>query len=93
MYLDTAYFAENWKYCNKIIFKYVNSTVNPVLKFFFFNKVFVGPVNNACDSLENQKNTSLPTQDPQCTSSKKKKKKPKMQMLAFISCIQMVPSL
>ena len=57
------------------MFKYVNSTVNPVLKFFFFNKVFVGPVNNACDSLENQKNTSLPTQDPQCTSSKKKKKK------------------
>ena len=51
--------------------------MNPVLKFFFFNKVFVGPVNNACDSLENQKNTSLPTQDPQRMSSKKKKKNPK----------------
>ena len=58
------------------MFKYVNSTVNPVLKFFFFlNKVFVGPVNSARDPLEKQKNTSLPTQDPQCTSSKKKKKK------------------
>ena len=30
--LDTAYFAktENWKYCNKIIFKYVNSAVRPI---------------------------------------------------------------
>ena len=28
--LNTAYFAENWKYCSKIIFKYVNSTVEPI---------------------------------------------------------------
>ena len=30
--LDKTYFAEieNWKYCNKIIFKYVNSTVGPI---------------------------------------------------------------
>ena len=28
--LDTAYFAENWKHCNKIIFKYVNSIVRPI---------------------------------------------------------------
>ena len=31
--LDTAYFAENWKYYSKIIFKYVNSAVRPI-----FNK-------------------------------------------------------
>ena len=31
-YLDKTYFAEteNWKYCSKIIFKYVNSTVGPI---------------------------------------------------------------
>ena len=28
--LDTTYFAENWKYYSKIIFKYVNSIVDPV---------------------------------------------------------------
>ena len=30
--LDITYFAEteNWKHCNKIIFKYVNSTVGPI---------------------------------------------------------------
>ena len=26
--------TENWKYCSKIIFKYVNSTVRPILIFF-----------------------------------------------------------
>ena len=29
--LDTTYFAENWKYCSKIIFKCVNSIVGPIL--------------------------------------------------------------
>ena len=28
--LDTAYFAENWKHCNKIIFKYVNNIMRPI---------------------------------------------------------------
>ena len=28
--LDTAYFCWNWKYCNEIIFKYVNSAVEPI---------------------------------------------------------------
>ena len=28
--LNTAYFAENWKYCSKIIFKCVNNTVEPI---------------------------------------------------------------
>ena len=27
LHLDTAYFAENWKYCSKIIFKFVNSAM------------------------------------------------------------------
>ena len=32
VHLDRTYFAEteNWKYCSKIIFKYVNSTVRPI---------------------------------------------------------------
>ena len=34
--LDTAYFTKNWKHCSKIIFKYVNSAVEPI-----FNKNFV----------------------------------------------------
>ena len=34
--LDTTYFAENWKYCNKIIFKCVNSNVRPIFILFFF---------------------------------------------------------
>ena len=31
-YLDITYFTEtkNWKHCNKIIFKYVNNTVEPI---------------------------------------------------------------
>ena len=45
--LDTAYFAENWKHCSKIIFKYVNSTVELIFNIFFLNKVIVGPVNSA----------------------------------------------
>ena len=36
VYLDTSYFAENWKYCNKIIFKCINSAVRPI-----FNENFV----------------------------------------------------
>ena len=34
--LDTTYFAENWKHCNKIIFKCVNSAMRPI-----FNESFV----------------------------------------------------
>ena len=36
VHLDTAYFAENWKHYNKIIFKYVNNTVRPI-----FNESFI----------------------------------------------------
>ena len=38
---------ENWKYNNKIIFKYVNSTVEPIFNFNFKNKVVVGSINSA----------------------------------------------
>ena len=34
--LDTAYVVENWKCCSKIIFKCVNSAVEPI-----FNESFV----------------------------------------------------
>ena len=52
VYLDTAYFAENWKYCSKIIFKCENSVKKPI-----FNekvagkKKFMSPVNSAQDPL------------------------------------------
>ena len=46
--LDTTYFVKNLKYCSKINFKCVNSTIEPIFKIFFFlNKVIVGFVNNA----------------------------------------------
>ena len=35
--LDWAYFCWNWKYCNKIIFKCMNSTMEPI-----FNEKVVG---------------------------------------------------
>ena len=47
VYLDTVYFAENWKHCDKIIFKCVNNAVGPIFNFFFLNKVDVGLVNSA----------------------------------------------
>ena len=34
--LNTTYFAENWKYYNKIIFKCVNSDIEPIFNIFFF---------------------------------------------------------
>ena len=40
------------KYCNKIIFNYVNSIIGLSFNFFFWNKVLVGPVNSAWDPLE-----------------------------------------
>ena len=49
--------TENWKHCNKIIFKCVNSAVGPIFNIYFFlNKVVVGPVNSAlcllhCESM------------------------------------------
>ena len=46
--------TENWKHCNKIIFKCVNSIVGPNFKvFFLLNKVLTGPMNNAHDPLKN----------------------------------------
>ena len=62
--LNTTYFIENWKHCSKTIFKWVNSTVEPILNF-FFNKVVVGPVNSAWKMILSSKAETL----------KKKKKK------------------
>ena len=42
--------TENWKHCNKIIFKCVNNVMRPIFNFFFFqNKVVVGPMNCSRD--------------------------------------------
>ena len=38
VYLDTSYFAENWKHCSKIIFKCINSTVRPIFNESFAEK-------------------------------------------------------
>ena len=40
MCLDCAYFCWNWKYCNEIIFKWVNSAVEPI-----FNRKMVEKCN------------------------------------------------
>ena len=48
MCLDIVYFAKNWKNCNKIIFKRVNSAVESIFnKSFTEKKKFMGPVNSA----------------------------------------------
>ena len=39
MRLDTTYFAENWKYCSKIIFKCVNNAVRPIFNENFTEKI------------------------------------------------------
>ena len=60
VFLDTAYFTEswklkieNWKYYNKIIFKYVNSTVRLIFNEIFVEKKrFVSLMNNAQDPLK-----------------------------------------
>ena len=49
--LGTVYFAENWKYCNKIIFKCMNSTVRFIFNKNCWKKKFMSPVNNAWDLL------------------------------------------
>ena len=52
VHLDTVYFAENWKHCNKIIFKCVNSVMKPFLmKKLLKKKRFVDPMNSAWDPL------------------------------------------
>ena len=45
VYLNTTYFAENWKYCNKIIFKCVNSSMRSI-----FNESFAE--KEVCESHE-----------------------------------------
>ena len=58
--LDTAYFTEswklkieNWKYYNKIIFKYVNSIVRLIFNEIFVEKKrFVSLMNSAQDPLK-----------------------------------------
>ena len=39
--------TENWKHCSRIIFKCVNSIVEPIFNIFILNKVAVGPMNSA----------------------------------------------
>ena len=53
-WLYPMYTAENWKiklkiekYCNEIIFKYVNSTVGPIFNEKWLKSDIYGSVNNA----------------------------------------------
>ena len=45
--LDWAYFCWNWKHCNEIIFKCVNSTVEPIFNKKLLKSVICGTVNSA----------------------------------------------
>ena len=63
--LNTVYFAENWKYYSKIIFKCVNSAVGPI-----FNKSFVK--KEVCGS---RKQCTGPTRKLKCMSQKTNKQK------------------
>ena len=56
IYLDTVLLlkTENWKYCNKIIFKYVDSVIGPSFKVrFTFFRTYIGSMNSAQDSAKN----------------------------------------
>ena len=78
VYLDIVYFAENWKNCNKIIFKCVNSTVRPSFKVFFcccVSKVHAGPMNNTRDQLEKHNFAFFSCSVADALLKKKKKKK------------------
>ena len=50
--MDTAYFAENLKQYSKIIFKCVNSVVEPSFNLTFVEILLVGPVNSTRDPQE-----------------------------------------
>ena len=51
VYLDIAYYCKlrTEKYCSKIIFKYVNNALRPVLKLFFWKKILTSLVNSTQD--------------------------------------------
>ena len=53
VYLDIAYFAENWKYCSKIIFKCMNSAVIPIFNESFAEKKICGSCEQCTESTEN----------------------------------------
>ena len=54
--LDIVYFAENWKYYSKIIFKCVNNVVGTIFnESFVEKKKFVDLVNSAQNPLKKKK--------------------------------------
>ena len=68
MCLDTTYFAKNWKYCSKIIFKCVNSVVWPIFNESFGEKEIYGSHKQCPTPTGKDRNMFL------------KKKKPKMRL-------------
>ena len=64
--MDTTYFAKNWKYCSKIIFKCVNSVVWPIFNESFGEKEVYGSHKQCPTPTGKDRNMFL------------KKKKPKM---------------
>ena len=70
MRLDTTYFAENWKYYSKIIFKCVNNAVRPILMKILLKKYVCKSHEQCTESIGKAWNTFL-----------KKKKEGEMQML------------
>ena len=88
--LDTAYFAENWKYYSKIIFKCVNSTIRPSFKVFFLIKYLWVPWTVHGTHWKSKKTLFSSCTGPTVHVLKKKKKKKKGQNAdaAFIINIQ-----
>ena len=70
VYLDTTYFAENWKYYSKIIFKCVNSAVRSIFNENFVEKRGLWVPWTVHGTLWKRKKH-------QCTFSQKKNKKKK----------------
>ena len=74
--LDIFYFAENWKYCSKIIFKCVNSAVKTIFNESFGKKKGLWIREQCTSSTEKDRNALL------------KKKKDQNVDAQVIICIQ-----
>ena len=59
MRLDTTYFAENWKYYSKIIFKCVNNAVRPILMKILLKKYVCKSHEQCTESIGKAWNTFL----------------------------------
>ena len=64
--MDTTYFTENWKYCNKIIFKCVNSAMWPIFNESFGKKEICGSREQCTGPTGKDENTFPKKKKPKC---------------------------